>query len=755
VPDAKSPLTSPSVQWKLREDKPTLVNSLFERVALIVPRQDPLPKQMQAGVVSYGTSLLPPKSPLVPNRGEIPMPNRLIHEKSPYLLQHAHNPVDWYPWSDDAFNKARKDNKPIFLSIGYATCHWCHVMEHESFEDEDVARLLNQIVVAIKVDREERPDIDQVYMSVCQTLTGSGGWPLSIFLTPDGKPFFAGTYFPKTGRAGMPGFRDVLLHISRLWENQQEQINALSEEIIKAIKPSQANTSASPDLKVLDKAYNQLKSVFDNTWGGFGSAPKFPTPHQLTFLLRYNKRKPESDALKMVEKTLDSMRDGGIFDQIGFGFHRYSVDQRWLVPHFEKMLYDQAMLAIAYSEAYQVTANPRYAQVTREIFEYVLRDMADERGGFYSAEDADSEGEEGRFYVWTPKQIRDIIGKEQGDVFCRYYDITDTGNFEENRNIPHITRSTEVFSRTLGITKTELDVILQESRIILFNAREKRPHPFKDDKVLTSWNGLMIAALSKGYQALQAPEYLDAALKAADFILEGMRDDTGRLFRRFRMGERANKGYLDDYAFLVWGLLELYEASFCPRYFEESVKLSVAMEDLFRDEREGGFFFNGKDSEHLIVRDKQLYDGAIPSGNSVAALNFLRIGRMTGDTLWDERADRLINAFTGIVSENPWAYTQFLNAVDFSLGPSQEVVVATGKDDDMTRTMIRTLQKKFSPNRVLMLRKSGEEGNRMEKLSPFLANIHPEDRPPTVYFCENFACKKPITDLNLLKETIG
>ncbi|MFH0811668.1 MAG: thioredoxin domain-containing protein, partial [Pseudomonadota bacterium] len=536
--------------------------------------------------------------------GEKSIFNRLINTKSPYLLQHGKNPVDWYPWGDEAFQRATNENKPIFLSIGYATCHWCHVMAHESFEDEEVARLLNKHFVSIKVDREERPDIDQIYMSVCQALTGRGGWPLSIFMTPEGKPFFAGTYFPKTSRLGMPGFIEILRQIATLWQNDRGRILDTSEKITHAIQLSTHPTPPGPvlELGTLGVGFEQFRKSFDPRWGGFGSAPKFPTPHNFTFLLRWYKRSGDPEALKMVEKTLDAMRNGGIFDQIGFGFHRYSVDEKWLVPHFEKMLYDQALLAIAYTEAFQNTQEENYKQIAREIFTYVLRDMTSPEGGFYSGEDADSEGEEGLFYVWTPQEIKRYLGEELGSLFCRFYDITPGGNFEDGRSIPHITISPETFAEKEGIEVREFYATLELARKKLFEVREKRVHPLKDDKILTSWNGLMIAALAKGFQAFGDEQYAGAARNAVNFILTKLRNTEGRIFRRYRENEVAFPGFLEDYVFLVWGLIELYEATFEISYLEEALTINENMINLFWDKGSGGFLNTGDGNEVLIAQ---------------------------------------------------------------------------------------------------------------------------------------------------------
>jgi len=682
--------------------------------------------------------------------------NHLVHEKSPYLLQHAENPVDWYPWGDEAFRKAKKEDKPIFLSIGYATCHWCHVMAHESFEDEEVARILNGSYVSIKVDREERPDIDLVYMSVCQSLTGRGGWPLSIFMTPEGKPFYAGTYFPKTSRMGMPGLVEILTNISKIWKEDRARLLKTAHEVTQSIKPKPARTGSGDILgfDTLQRGNEQLARSFDPKWGGFGQAPKFPTPHQLTFLLRWHRRSGDSGALHMVERTLDGMRRGGIYDQVGFGFHRYSVDERWLVPHFEKMLYDQALLAMAYTEAYLVTGKEEYATVTREIFTYVLRDMTAPEGGFYSAEDADSEGREGLFYVWTPEEVKKGLGDELGDLVCRFYDISDGGNFEDGRSIPHIRLAPEAFAKKAGMDQKELERLLEDARHRLFAIRDERTHPLKDDKVLTSWNGLMIAALSNGYKAFGCQSYIDAAKRAASFILLRLRDGNGRLLRRYRQGDVAYSGYLDDYAFMVWGLIELYEASFELSYLEEAIAINRAMIDLFWDDANGGFFFTGRGNEELIARNKEIYDGALPSGNSVAALNLMRLARMTGNTDLERRADQLAKAFSQDVAAYPMGYSQFLSALDFMVGPSLELVIAGGADLQTTMDMVRVVHTMFLPNKVLLLRPQGDKGRRLSEVSPYAKELNPINGRSTVFICEQYTCKTPITKISDLEEVL-
>ncbi|MCE5245073.1 MAG: thioredoxin domain-containing protein, partial [Syntrophobacteraceae bacterium] len=652
-------------------------------------------------------------------------PNRLIHEKSPYLLQHASNPVDWYPWGEEAFRKAKEEDKPVFLSVGYATCHWCHVMERESFEDAETAELLNRNVVSVKVDREERPDIDRVYMSVCQALTGRGGWPLTIFMTPDRLPFFAGGYFPKSSRMGMPGFQDIIRHFAGLWKTNREAVVGTGDRIAAGVQPATPPGGARlPGLDILRSGYDHLRRSFDGGWGGFGPAPKFPTPHRLTFLLRWHGRRPDSDAAEMLEATLDAMRAGGLFDQVGYGFHRYSVDERWLVPHFEKMLYDQALLAIAYLEAFLATGWERHGRVAREIFEYVLRDMTDGDGGFYSAEDADSEGEEGKFYVWTPGEVADVLGREAGEVFCRFYDITPEGNFEGGASIPHVSLPVSAAASRFGTDEGTLERLLEEGRKKLFAAREKRVRPLRDDKILTAWNGLMIAALAKGAQALGEPAYAEAASRAADFILTRLRrPPSGRLYRRFRQGDVAHPAFADDYAFLIWGLLELYEATFDTERLVVAVELQESMNGLFLDEAAGGYFYTARNGEGLFLRDKEIYDGATPSSNSVAALNLLRLARMTGDARLEETASKLLSAFHREISDYPSGYTQFLQAVDFALGPSREIVVAGDPDTAAVREMLAVIRAAFMPNRVVMLRKTGAESPLLFGLAPFMKEM--------------------------------
>ena len=679
------------------------------------------------------------------------MPNRLSREKSPYLLQHADNPVDWYAWGPEAFDRARQEDKPLFLSVGYATCHWCHVMAHESFEDEEVARELNRHYVSIKVDREERPDVDQVYMAACQALTGRGGWPLTVLMTPEGKPFFSGTYYPKRNKMGMPGLLNILEHFAERWRSNRALLLQAAEDITRAIQPREiaADGDREAGIGILEEAYKQHAQAFDPTWGGFGRAPKFPSPHHLNFLLRRHWRAPDSQALPMVEKTLTAMRRGGMFDHIGYGFHRYSVDEQWLVPHFEKMLYDQALLALAYIEAYQVTGRDAYADVVHEIFTYVLRDMTSPEGGFWSAEDADSEGREGAFYVWTPDSVKKELGDELGSLFCSYYDINEAGNFEHGESIPHVTKDIDQFARMKKIDPADVKNRLEQARQVLFQVRDLRPHPLKDDKILTSWNGLMIAALARGARVLDRPEYARTAGRAADFVLKELTEGRDRLMRRFRHGESAHSGYLEDYAYLVWGLIELYEAVFNLDYLERALELNQAMIDLFHDSDQGGFYFSGKENENLITRSKDIYDGAQPSGNGVAALNLLRLARLTGRSDLEEKADQTVQAFLGQVARYPMGHTHFLMALDFALGPGLEIVVSGDPDQEDTRAMIRKIHQSFMPNRVLTVKGKPEETNRLVNLAPYTADMPFQDRP-VVYICQNFACRAPISTLDEL-----
>ncbi|MBM4055140.1 MAG: thioredoxin domain-containing protein [Planctomycetes bacterium] len=675
-------------------------------------------------------------------------PNHLINEKSPYLQQHAYNPVDWYPWGEEAFNKAKSENKVIFLSIGYSTCHWCHVMEAESFEDEEVAKIVNEFYVAIKVDREERPDIDNVYMNVCQAMTGSGGWPLTLFLTPEGKPFYAGTYFPKTERFGNPGLIAILNQIKNLWNTNKESVFASSEQVTKLLHSEVSfEIGETLDIRALKTAYEQLRDRFDSLYGGFGTSPKFPTPHNFTFLLRWWKRNNTPFALEMVEKSLEMMARGGIYDHLGGGFHRYSTDEYWLVPHFEKMLYDQALLAIAYIETYQATKKELYATVAKNIFDYVLRDMTSPEGGFYSAEDADSEGAEGKYYVWTPEEIKEVLGEKDGNIFCDVYDVSGMGNFEE-KNILHIDKPLSVVARMEGLQPEVLEKLIADGRKKLLSVREKRIKPHKDMKILTSWNGLMISALSKGTQAMNEPKYEKAATRAADFILKTLYQENGILLRRYCQGEAIIPGFLDDYTFFVNGLIDLYETTFQEKYLKMAMEIHEQTIHNFLDEKNGGFFFSGKANEKLITQTKEIYDGATPSGNSIALLNLLRLGRIAGNPSYETMANNLIKTFSAAITQYPSGYTQSLCALDFVLGPSKEIIIAGEREDKDTKDILREIYIRFLPNKVLLLHPSN--GTFIEKIAAYTKDQKPIEGKTTVYVCENYTCKKPSNERNTI-----
>ena len=691
------------------------------------------------------------------------MPNRLINELSPYLQQHAHNPVDWYPWGTEAFERAQSEDKPIFLSIGYSTCHWCHMMAHESFEDPEVARLMNEAFVSIKVDREERPDIDSVYMSICHLMTGGGGWPLTIIMTPDKRPFFAATYIPRAGRFGLIGMMELIPGVRELWASRRGEALNVSGRIATLLQQtSQGMPGAELNETTLELAYEQLAKRFDGRHGGFSNAPKFPTPHNLLFLLRYWKRTGDSAALDMVEKTLQAMRRGGIYDHVGFGLHRYATDSQWLVPHFEKMLYDQAMSAMAYTEAYQATGKGDYGKTAREIFTYVLRDMTAPEGGFYSAEDADSEGEEGKFYLWTQEEVFRLFGDEERDFVARVFNIEKDGNFAEQRtgrksgvNILHVTKSLEELASDLSLSRSDLESHLEAIRQKLFAYREKRVHPMKDDKILTDWNGLMIAALAKGAQYFDEPEYAEAARHAADFLVGNMRKTDGRLWHRYRDGQAGVQANLDDYAFLVWGLVELYEAVFAVKYLRVAVELTEDMLRHFWDGDTGGLYLTPEDGESLLVRKKEIHDGAIPSGNSVAMLNLLRLGRMTATPDWEEKAAAVGRAFSQSVKQSLSAHSQLMVALDFGVGPSYEVVIAGNAQAEDTSTMVKALRTRFLPNKVVLLNPDEQDSPEMSQLAAFTRNQTSIEGKATAYVCLNYNCKSPTTDVNKMLELLS
>ena len=680
--------------------------------------------------------------------------NRLAGQSSPYLLQHANNPVDWYPWGDEAFETAKKLDKPIFLSIGYSTCHWCHVMAHESFENEALAAIMNEHFVCIKVDREQRPDIDAVYMNAVQAMTGSGGWPLSAFLTPQGKPFYGGTYFPPKDSFGRPGFERLLLGIADAWKNKRDQLLSSAGAITEAIA-AQARQEDPQELSVdiLKAAKSNLQSIFDAANGGFGAAPKFPQPSNISVLLRHWHRTREKDALDMVKATLDAMAKGGIYDHLGGGFHRYATDARWLVPHFEKMLYDQALISRVYIQAYQAAKDEKYAAVVKDIFDYVLRDMTDPQGGFYAAEDADSEGQEGTFYVWDPKETKKVLGVKDARIFDAYYGVSTAGNFEHGKSILNITESALELAKELKTDPDKIDSVLSQARLKLLAHRSKRPRPHRDDKIIVGWNGLMISSMAYGGAVLEEPKYVDAAKRAAEFVLASLREQ-GRLKRFYRDGRAVEQGFLDDYAFFTLGLLDLYEATFDPKWLAHARELAEQMIDLFADDQGAALYLTAKDAERLIVRSKPSYDGAVPSGNSVAAFALLRLGILTMDDKIADRADKLIESFSAQLAQSPISLSAMLNALDLRIGPTQEIIIAGNADQPQTKQMLKLIRGRFLPNAVLLLHPAGQAGKDIEKVVPFIEGQLPMGGKVTAYVCENYVCRKPVNEIKALEEVL-
>lgn len=691
------------------------------------------------------------------------MANRLQFAKSPYLLQHKDNPVDWWPWCEEAFAKARAEDKPVFLSIGYAACHWCHVMAHESFEDPEVARLLNETFINVKVDREERPDIDQLYMTVCQMVTGHGGWPLTVILTPDKEPFFAATYIPKKGRYGRPGLLELIPRIQEAWKHHREEILASAKRLTGRLE--KVMTFEAPgqviDAEWLEIAYRRLVDLYDARYGGFGHAPKFPTAHTLLFLLRYWHRSREPHALAMVEHTLTQMRQGGIYDQVGFGFHRYAIDERWVLPHFEKMLYDQALLTLAYLEAYQATGKPLYLQTVREVLAYVLRDLRAPEGAFYASEDADSEGLEGRFYTWTVEEIREAIeDPDLAALVLEAYNVQPEGNYEDEatgertgKNILHWERSPEALAAAHGLTSEALAAKLEQARQRLFLYRAQRVRPGRDEKILTDWNGLMIAALARAAQISGEPVYAQAAQQAMAFMERALFTSEGRLLHCYREGEARIQGFLDDYAYLTWGLLELYEATFNEAYLEKALALTDLMLTYFWDER-GAFYFTAEDSEPLIVRPREAFDNALPSGNAVALMNLVRLFLMTGRTDYAERAEALIRFFSGPVKQQPPIFTGMLLGIDLYFGPTYALVLVGAPEDPQLQAMQCEVQRRYLPRKVMLLKRPGEAGERLARLAPFVATQTARNGRPTAYLCYDYQCAEPVTTPEALAQQL-
>jgi uncharacterized protein YyaL (SSP411 family) len=682
--------------------------------------------------------------------------NRLAGETSPYLLQHQRNPVDWYPWGPEAIARARAEDRPIFLSVGYSACHWCHVMERESFEEPSIAALMNEHFVNVKVDREERPDLDQIYMAAVQALNqGHGGWPMSVFLTPDLKPFYAGTYYPPRDARGMPGFPRVLLSIARAWRERRDEIVASAGEITEDLRAA-GQVPASPgelNADLLDGAFLSLARQFDPANGGFGGAPKFPHPMDLKVLLRQYARTGDEHALHIVRLTLDKMARGGIYDHLGGGFARYATDARWLVPHFEKMLYDNALLASVYLEAFQVTGDPEYARVARETIDYVLGRMTGPEGGIYSTEDADSEGEEGKYYVWTLAEVRDVLGDERAKAFAYVYDVTEAGNWE-HKNILNLPKPIAQAAAMLGRDEAGLRADLAEDRARLLGVRDRRVPPGKDTKVLTSWNGLILAALADGSRILGEPRYLDGARKAAAFLLGATRTPDGLLLHSYKDGRARFNGYLDDYACLIDGLTRLFEASGEPRWLEAAVDLARVMIDEFADLECGGFFYTGRGHEELIARQKDAYDNATPSGNAMAATALLRLAALTGREDQAETGRATLQSVRLILERAPMAAGQSLVALDFLLAAPREIAVIAGSDRAEFDAVLRAISARFLPHAVVAPAPSPPSAE-LARLVPLLADRPALNGRTTTYICERFTCRVPVVGVAGVEAALG
>ena len=681
--------------------------------------------------------------------------NKLGEESSPYLLQHAKNPVHWYAWGDEALTKAKKENKPIFLSIGYSSCHWCHVMAHESFENNDVAQIMNENFVNIKVDREERPDIDNVYMEVTQMMNDRGGWPMTVIMTPDKRPFFTGTYFPKHTRGRRIGMMELIPQIKYAWINNNDSLKLDAKNLTSQLEKNQVNRTRKGQISqnILERTFSSFYKIYDEQYGGFGRAPKFPKAHDYSFLIKYWKRTGEQNALNMAEFSLRAMHNSGMYDQIGFGFHRYSTDKRWLVPHFEKMLYDQAILVQAYLDAYQATSEKYYANVVDDILEYVLRDMTSSDGAFYSAEDADSEGEEGLFYLWTVEEIKNILSDEESELLINNYSLDKEGNYKDEATGKKTEKN--ILYLKEPINNIESKNRLNEITKKLYLAREKRIHPLKDDKILTDWNGLMIAAFAKAGDVFNSNDYIQQAEKSAQFILKNLTDNNGRLLKRYRNGNAGIDAHLDDYAFFIWGLLELYEATFNVTYLTEAVQLSNIMVDEFWDITNGGFFLGSESSEKLIVRAKTGYDGAMPSGNSVAAMNCSKLNRITGETKWAEITDKIFMTFSNEIQKTPSGYASMVNSFLFNIDSPKEIVIVGSSNDDETIKAIKKIKSEYVPSKVIIFKDTDDELNKLSPLAKWTVTQETIDEKTTYYICQDFACKVPTTDLELALKFIN
>jgi uncharacterized protein YyaL (SSP411 family) len=682
------------------------------------------------------------------------MPNRLADETSPYLLQHAHNPVDWYPWGPEALERARAEDRAILLSVGYSACHWCHVMERESFEDDATAALMNERFVCVKVDREERPDVDSIYMTAVQQMTGHGGWPMTVFLTPQGAPFYGGTYYPPQPRYGMPSFRQVLLAVSEAWRERRDDVDRSADDLREMLRRNAAVLPAASvlDAGVLDRAYAELARRFDPRWGGFGAAPKFPQSMVLELLLRHWKRTGSAEALEMATLTLRRMAEGGMYDHVGGGFARYSTDAQWLVPHFEKMLYDNALLARVYLHAWQATGDPEHRRVVEETLGWVMREMTSPEGGFYSALDADSEGEEGKFYLWTADEVDALLGAEGGPLFRRYYDVSEAGNFE-GKNILHTARSLDGVAAAEGVSPERLRDVVDRGRRVLYDARAQRVWPGLDDKVLTSWNAMMLHAFAEAARVLERDDWREAAVRGAGLLLGGLRPG-GRLMRTYKEGRAKIPAFLEDHALLVDALLAVYEATWDPRWVREARGLADEMLERFWDDGDGVFYDTASDAEELVVRPRDVFDNATPSGGSAAVMALLRLGELVGESRYRAVAERALAGSMELMARIPAGFGHLLNALDFALATPVEVAFVGDPAAEETRSLLRTVSRAYLPNAVLAFR-APDVGDDAAELIPLLQGRTAQGGRATAYVCERLACKQPVTDPAALAEQLG
>jgi uncharacterized protein YyaL (SSP411 family) len=682
------------------------------------------------------------------------MTNRLADETSPYLLQHAHNPVDWYPWGPEALERARAEDRPILLSVGYSACHWCHVMERESFEDEATAAQMNERFVCIKVDREERPDVDSIYMTAVQQMTGRGGWPMTVFLTPAGAPFYGGTYYPPAPRYGMPSFRQVLAAVWEAWRERRAEVDASADDLREMLRQTAAvlPTASALDASVLDRAFTELARRFDPRWGGFGAAPKFPQAMVLELLLRHWKRTGSAEALEMATLTLRRMAEGGMYDHVGGGFARYSTDAQWLVPHFEKMLYDNALLARVYLHAWQAAGDPEHRRVVEETLGWVMREMTSPEGGFYSALDADSEGEEGKFYLWTADEVDALLGADDGRLFRRYYDVSDGGNFE-GKNILHTAHTLDAVAAAEGVTLERLREVVERGRRVLYEARAKRVWPGLDDKVLTSWNAMMLHAFAEAARVLERDDWRKAAVRCADLLLGALRPG-GRLMRTYKEGRARIPAFLEDHALLVEALLALYEATWDARWVREARSLADELLERFWDDGAGVFYDTARDAEELVVRPRDVFDNATPSGSSAAVMALLRLGELVGEGRYRAVAERALAGSMELMARVPAGFGHLLNALDFALSAPTEIAIVGNPAAEDARALLRTVSRAYLPNAVLAFR-TPDTGDADARLIPLLEGRTAQGGRATAYVCERLACKQPVTDASSLAEQLG